>query len=1419
MPTEIKEGVISQAKPGWNHLRNSIVEGISLTTSRIDTLDLISEGSIEGLMTGKWTFVGNLGSVGWSGSTFTPYIIPSGYTDIQYLRSIYWNEVPVLNDNGQFNFQNINTAFTVGLPNGEILTSAVYEQTVSRSLGERLRGGEFEAKIYRILNKECRGAIINVKFGSLYVTLQKDQSPYKTGDIVRTTVSYDIYYKPVFSSAGHTEDFSLAKSEKVDGKVQNGYVRSSRIEFESESVDSKDFIGWEIKIVRSTPDSTSLYLQNQSTIESLTEIYGNYYTYPNSAIVRTTFDAKYFSKIPDRAFETNLLKIKIPGNYNPILRTYSTSGYATENSGWNGQFATGKQWSNNPAWCFYDLMTNKRYGLGKYINDTYVDKFTLYEIGKNCDTLVANGEGGLEPRFVCNLIINTREEAYKVMNDLASIFYGITYYSNGMIFTSQDSQKTPILEFNNANVENGDFNYSSIGRKNRYTVAIVRYNDPRDFYKPAIEYVEDLNGIRKYGIMETDISAFGCTSRGQAQRLGKWVLLTNNIETETVSFNAGMDGAYIRPGDVFKIFDSNRKSKRHGGRIDTIVDIDGTGTRVTLDGTVGLDSAVEYKLSVVTPGYNYDPTSVSGLNSNDYSSIRKNFIQNFTFSGFQTYDLNNKTIINLYSGFDMNNYYVSGNPVWLLELSDRYSDYSGIRYFTDKNYDYYRAINIKESDDNKYEVVGMQYYDGKYNQIESGLVFERYTAGLSKVPSTPKNLTLDLVYKDGVFDNKINFSFLQDDINNVNSYKIYMNVGPFDGAGVPPGSPNQTILNLDRTHGVLSLTETNVIIYVRVYASNDIDGILSAGYAESSIIDDDVKRIKNVIISSLSSSNINSASSNSSNRETTIIKGNDFDPTFTWQVGYREDSQIPDNIKYRITVRPVVDEFLNSRLPTETILYQETGIIPSGGSNQYQFTLDKNISIAGGPYRTYQMVVEAHDSDGYTSAGNQIGVTDNNWNTNPYGYDVLVMNNPRPEGIELSDNIPTQAFWGTGYYITTGNHKSVQYIGSKGDVVIKFTSGIFDDNIVGGYLYVSNEPFANSGFWVDNDYSQRIVSKTQFDFDPTNPTIYSPTAAFDFRGSTGYYVAISFYDKLDQALIDKGQTIYTDLYISDNAIVYNDPAVGSISIGAVGTIKAISTTGYPTLNSAYLSGLLNSGIEFARSSSSGVSNTIDNTTVIFYIDKPIMTGYLEGGGGIGGRSVVQKRVIRPYGFSDNSYVLGYTGAKVLTWLSISGLYNNSRSGIIFGSELMGFASGKGLGPYDQVTDKWNEFSGAYLGMAGQSTIKRMYKQSLSTGFQIFYRYSFAPFESGVIIVSPEQVLLTSGKMKMAKDATGIIWRVESSEDWTMKVSGVGGNFNFYSLEIEPHKMFIVTDKNGTTLNPPGDYVYNSVTFHNSIYNY
>ena len=466
--------------------------------------------------------------------------------------------------------------------------------------------------------------------------------------------------------------WKLAYEDEIFGRFDQPYLRSRTVNLENYGIDIwngnavKDyelFQGWEIKIVRLTPDSVHTYLRNQSFVDSLVEIYKPKMRYPYCAMVYSKFGADNFSAAPARSYDSKLIKVKIPNNYDPIKKTYGISAAFVKDGGeynlspdaeeslipigttlcydddgktyhkkysgdikidldnhepnyistidnagkgtdpnqfWNGEFKKEKYWTDNPAWCFYDLMTNFRYGLGEYINTESMDKWTLYDISKYCDVLVYDNKGSIEPRFTFNHLIISRDEAYKILNDLASAFRSMLYYAFGQIYVVQDKPKEPVYHFNNANVIDGKFKYSSSARKARHTVALVRYIDKHSMYKPALSYTEDPEGIRRYGIREIQTSAIGCTSEAQAKRFGDWMLKSENLETESISFSAGIESSYLRPGDVFSVYDRYRNKSKLSGRTleirhDCRLDIDeGQKNKLSKDLTEEKSDTIEF---------------------------------------------------------------------------------------------------------------------------------------------------------------------------------------------------------------------------------------------------------------------------------------------------------------------------------------------------------------------------------------------------------------------------------------------------------------------------------------------------------------------------------------------------------------------------------------------------------------------------------------------------------------------------------------------------------------------------------------------------------------------------------------------------------------------------------------------------------
>jgi predicted phage tail protein len=348
---------------------------------------------------------------------------------------------------------------------------------------------------------------------------------------------------------------------------------------------------WTVAVSRITPDSTTARLNNDFFFRAIVGIVNQTLRYPNTAMAGITISAENFQTVPAISAQLLGLKIQVPDNYNSASNSYSGL--------WGGQFKV--EYNNNPVWVFYDLLTNKRYGAGLFIEKEDIDIYGLLPIAKYCDEMVPNGSGGTEKRFTFNGYINNRAEAFEVLNSLAAAFRGMLYYANGQIIATQDKIKPVTQLFSPSNVINEvddsgtvtspPFAYEGTARKARKTVALVSWNDPADRYKAKIEYCEDRDGIERYGYREVDIRAFGCTSQGQAQRLGKWTLLSDLYETETVTFKIGAQGFFVSPGEIIEVADPSRNTGIAAGIAPSF-----TSNTITLGRPVVLSPNISYQI-------------------------------------------------------------------------------------------------------------------------------------------------------------------------------------------------------------------------------------------------------------------------------------------------------------------------------------------------------------------------------------------------------------------------------------------------------------------------------------------------------------------------------------------------------------------------------------------------------------------------------------------------------------------------------------------------------------------------------------------------------------------------------------------------------------------------------------------------------
>ena len=518
-------------------------------------LDLVSEGQIEGFVSGTGTDV---------------------------LKDIYLDETPIANSDGSLNFKNVQVDTRSGTQNQDYIKSfPAVENEIS-------------------INTELKDvspwsrASTNLTLSAIRVRLSVNalsKSDLTTGDIKGYRIEYAI--DVAVDGGAFTEVIHAA----FDGKSSSTYERSHRIDLPTATTS-----GWVIRVRRITANAGSAYIQDTTNVVSITEIIDAKFRYPNSALVGIQIDASQFQNIPRRAFHLKGRIIQVPTNYNPLTRVYTGT--------WDGTFKAA--WTDNPAWIFYDLATHPRYGLGNLISATLVDKWALYGIGQYCDELVPDGNGGTEPRFTCNLYLQQQADAYKVLQDLASVFRGICYWSNGSIVPVSDRPADPVYIYTNANVVSGQFRYEGSGRRARHTVAMVSWSDPSDFGRAKVEYVEDQAGIARYGVQQTEMIAVGCTSQSAAQRIGRWALLTERLETNTCTWTVGLDGTYAVPGQIVAVADRNRAGRRIGGRITSMA---ANKLSVVIDSPIGVDPVAGDQFSVVGQTGTMSTRTVSSYNA------------------------------------------------------------------------------------------------------------------------------------------------------------------------------------------------------------------------------------------------------------------------------------------------------------------------------------------------------------------------------------------------------------------------------------------------------------------------------------------------------------------------------------------------------------------------------------------------------------------------------------------------------------------------------------------------------------------------------------------------------------------------------------------------------------------------------------
>ena len=489
------------------------------STSTARAIDVISEGEIEGLADG--------------------------------LKSIYFDDTPLQNSDNSFNFEGVIAEFLPGTPRQEPPLG------FARTENQVAVGADV---IYR---RPIIRSITNANLDAVRVTIRIPRL-FKVNKDNGDTNPYRVSLRIEIQGSGSV--YTTAIQDTISGKCVAPYERAYRINLPANQAP------WNIRVTRLSRDDSDSSEQSKIAWQHYTELTDTKLEYADSAIVGMAVDAALFgNRIPRRTFDVYGIRVSIPNNYNPRTREYDGI--------WNGEFVT--DWTDNPAWVLYDVITNERYGLGDDINVPAVDKFSLYVFAQYCDEMVDDGRGGREPRFTFNGVIRRREDAYAVINTVASVMRALPYWGTNQIVFTQDAPGNPVKSVTNSDVIDGIFEYSGTSLTDLKTVVYVAYTNPQDGYRPAITVVEDRDLIFKYGWRQIEISASYCTSVSQAIRYGRAYLDDVANIKDIVTYRASFNNANLRPGDIINVSDANYSGARTGGRLKSI-----DGNRIEFDSDI-----------------------------------------------------------------------------------------------------------------------------------------------------------------------------------------------------------------------------------------------------------------------------------------------------------------------------------------------------------------------------------------------------------------------------------------------------------------------------------------------------------------------------------------------------------------------------------------------------------------------------------------------------------------------------------------------------------------------------------------------------------------------------------------------------------------------------------------------------------------
>ncbi len=560
-------------------------------------------------------------------------------------KDIYLDGTPIENSDGSKNFGGVAWEFRSGTQ------AQKYIQGIPGTENEINVGTTISSSTawtHTFTNTQLSAIRLRLKWPSLF--RQEDD-----GDLV----GYSINYAIDLQTDGGA--WQTVINTRVTGKTTSGYERSHRIALPQAGTT------WTVRLRKITADANSAKIGDAMTLQSYTEVIDAKLRYPNTALLYIEFDSSQFNgSIPQISCEPRGRVIRVPDNYNPETRTYGGT--------WTGAFKWA--WTDNPAWVFYDLVVTDRFGLGNRLTAANIDKWTLYQVAQYCDQPVPDGRGGsgTEPRYICNVYVQNRNEAYTVLRDFAAIFRGMTYWGGDQIVALADMPRDIDYTYTRANVIDGQFVYSSSTTKNRYTTALVSWSDPDNAYADAMEPVFEQSLVARYGFNQLELTAIGCTRQSEANRKGRWGILTNNKD-RVVTFSVGLDGNIPQPGYVIAVADEMLSGKVTGGRISSV-----NGRVLTLD-----------RVADIAPGNRLIVNLPSGV------------------SQARTVQAVNGRAITVTTAYGET---PQAECVWVAESDELYAQQ-------------YRVVSVADNNDGTFTISGAYHDPDKYARIDTGAIIDQ----------------------------------------------------------------------------------------------------------------------------------------------------------------------------------------------------------------------------------------------------------------------------------------------------------------------------------------------------------------------------------------------------------------------------------------------------------------------------------------------------------------------------------------------------------------------------------------------------------------------------------------------------------------------------------------------------------------------